>query len=267
MTADGTTRAFGWRVYGLGVIALGAVNLALGGFPPGTVPADLPGRAALGYAAAAFLVLAGLALQWGRVAAWAAAAIGAYYAIVVLGLMNARVVVAHYREFLSYFDVAEPVAIIAGAVTVFAMSERVSAAKAQPMIRAGQIALGACAVYFGAAHFLHMELTAPLVPKWLPPSQTFWGYATGVAHIAGGLALICGVQARLAAILLTVMYASFTPLVHIPIFLHDPHSHRDWMENATNLALTGCAWVVADSLARRAAEPVSFPASSPRPAP
>src|SRR5215831_20276135 len=103
MTAD-TPRTYGWRVYGLGVIALGVANLALGGFPPGSVPADLPGRVALGYAAASFLVLAGVALQWRRTAAWAAAAIAGYYAIVVLGLMNARVVVAHYREFLAWFD-------------------------------------------------------------------------------------------------------------------------------------------------------------------
>jgi uncharacterized membrane protein YphA (DoxX/SURF4 family) len=244
MAADAITRGFGWRVFGLGVIALGVVNAALGGFPLGAVPADLPDRAALGYAACAFLVLAGLALQWRRTAAWAAAAVAAYYAIVVLGLTGAPVVLKHYREFLAYFDVAEPVAIIAGAVIIFA-------AKTHSVVRAGQIALGACAVYFGAAHFLHMELTAPLVPKWLPPSQVFWGYATGVGHIAAGLALISGVQARLAAILLTVMYASFTPLVHVPLFLANPHSHRNWMENATNIVLTGSAWVVADALARR----------------
>jgi hypothetical protein len=58
------------------------------------------------------------------------------------------------------------------------------------------------------------------------------------------------VQARLAAILLTVMYASFTPLVHVPMLLADPSSHLNWTENAINLVLTGVAWVVADSLAR-----------------
>ena len=105
-------------------------------------------------------------------------------------------------------------------------------------------------VLFGGAHFVYMDLTAPLVPKWLPPNGEFWGYATGVAHIAGGLAILSGVQARLAAILLTVMYAAFTPLVHIPLVMADP-SHWNWSENAANLVLTGVAWVVADSLGRR----------------
>jgi uncharacterized membrane protein YphA (DoxX/SURF4 family) len=95
-----------------------------------------------------------------------------------------------------------------------------------------------------------MNLTAPLVPKWLPPSQEFWAYATGVGHIAAGVAILTRVQARLAAILLTAMYVSFTVLVHVPLLLADSSSHANWAENALNLALIGIAWVVADSLAR-----------------
>ncbi len=99
----------------------------------------------------------------------------------------------------------------------------------------GQIAFGLCALLFGAAHFVYMNYTAPLIPKWLPPSQEFWGYATGVFHIAGGLAILAGVQARLAAILLTVMYAAFIPLVFVPVLMTEPsalsldrmrHHHR-----------------------------------------
>jgi uncharacterized membrane protein len=243
---------WGQRVFGLGVIAMGLVSLALGGFPPGALPSGLPAHE-LGYASAALLVAAGLALQWRRTAVWAAAAVGLYYAVVNLGLVNGPVVAAHLGEFLAWFGVAEPVAIVAGALIVFAAAARLPAPMAGRLVRGAQIAFGACAVFFGVAHFLHMELTAPLVPKWLPPSQVFWGYATGIAHIAAGLAFISGVQARLAAILLTVMYASFTPLVHIPIFLANHHSHRNWQENATNIVLTGVAWLLADALSRRRA--------------
>jgi len=95
-----------------------------------------------------------------------------------------------------------------------------------------------------------MNLTAPLVPKWLPPSQDFWAYATGVAHIAAGLAILSGVRARLAAILLTVMFASFTFLVHLPMLVAKPDSYWIWSENLLNIALIGAAWVMADSFAR-----------------
>ena len=57
-------------------------------------------------------------------------------------------------------------------------------------------------------------------------------------------------QARLAAVLLTIMFASFTPLVHLPMLLADPSNRWIWNENAVNIALTGAAWVIADSLGR-----------------
>ena len=243
--------AFGSRVYGLGVMALAMVCLAWGDFDPGQpVPRNFPDRLALAYAAAAFMLVAGAAVEWRRTVAWGAAALTAYYALVVVVLMNGRVVLAHYSEFGAYSGVAEQLAIAAGGLIIYADSAKIDAALAARLTRLGQLAFGVCALLFGGAHFFYMNLTAPLVPKWLPPTQVFWAYATGVGHIAAGVAILTGVQARLAAILLTAMFASFTPLVHVPMLLADPHSHMNWSENALNLALIGAAWVVADSLVR-----------------
>jgi uncharacterized membrane protein YphA (DoxX/SURF4 family) len=252
VTAETPTFSIGWRVYGLGVVALGLVCLAWGGFDPGQpMPKDFPGRSALAYAAAAFMLVAGAAIEWRRTAAWSAAALAAYYAVVVVILMDGRVVLAHPAEFGAYSGGAEQLAIAAGGLIVYAANAKIDAALAARLTRLGQLAFGVCALLFGGAHFVYMNLTVPFVPKWLPPTQAFWAYATGLAHIAAGVAILTGVQARLAAILLTVMFASFTPLVHLPMLLADPSSHVNWAENALNLALTGAAWVVADSLARR----------------
>jgi len=251
MTAHRTTATCGWRVYGLGVMALGAVCLAFGDFHPGQpVPKDFPQRMALAYAVAAFMLVAGLAIEWRRTTAMAAAALSAYFALIVVALMNGRVLLAHYAEFGPYESFAIELAIAAGGLVVYAASARIDAGLASRLTRVAQVAFGFCALVFGLAHFVYMNLTAPLVPKWLPPSQEFWGYATGLCHIAAGVAILTVVQARLAAILLTVMFASFTPMVHVPMLLADPSSHWIWNENAVNIALTGAAWVIADSLAR-----------------
>ncbi|HLZ82731.1 MAG TPA: hypothetical protein VKQ54_04135 [Caulobacteraceae bacterium] len=251
MTAERATMAFGWRVYALGMVALALVSLAWGDFDPGQpVPKGFPDRTALAYAAAAFMLVAGAAVAWRRTAAWAAAALAAYYALIVVVLMNGRVVLAHVAEYGAYSGAAEQLALAAGALIVYAAHARIEAALAARLTRVGQVVFGVCAVLFGGAHFAYMNLTAPLVPKWLPPGQVFWGYATGIAHIAAGVAILTGVRARLAAILLTAMYASFTLLVHGPMLLADPSSHFIWSENALNIALIGAAWVVADSLAR-----------------
>jgi uncharacterized membrane protein YphA (DoxX/SURF4 family) len=245
--------AFGWRVYGLGVIVLALVCLAWGGFDPGQpVPKDFPYRIALAYVAAVCMLIAGVAIEWRRTTAWAAMMLTLYYAIIVVVLMNGPVVVVHYAEFGSYSGLAEQLAIAAGGLIIYATHANIDAALGERLTRLGQLTFGVCALLFGGAHFFYMQLTVPLVPKWLPPSQEFWAYATGLGHIAAGLAILTGVRARIAAILLTVMYASFTPLVHVPMLLANISKHWLWSENALNIALTGVAWVVADSLAQPA---------------
>jgi uncharacterized membrane protein len=165
--------------------------------------------------------------------------------------MNGRVILANSAVFGAYSGAAEPVAIAAGGLIVYAASANIDAALAARLTRIGQIAFGLCALLFGAAHFVYMNYTAPLIPKWLPPSQEFWGYATGVFHIAGGVAILTGVRARLAAILLAAMYASFIPLVFVPVLMTESSSAFRWTECATTIALVGVAWTVADSLRRR----------------
>ena len=243
----------GWRVYGVGIVLLALVGLTLRDFLPGQpAPKSLPDRALLAYAANGFTLLAGLSMQWRRAKPYAAGALTAYYAFVVVVLMNGRVVLAHLTTVGAYSGTAEQLAITAGGLIVYAASAKIDAALAVRLTRLGQIVFGVCALLFGTAHFTYMNLTVPMVPKWLPPKPEFWAVATGLFHIAAGLAILTGVQARLAAVLLTVMFAAFTPLVHLPMLLAAPMSDTNWSENALNLALTGVAWVVAESLVRQA---------------
>jgi uncharacterized membrane protein len=235
---------FGRHVYGLGVMTMGALCLAWGDFILGQpVPKDFPGRTGLAYAVGAFMLLAGAAVVWRRTAAWGAMALAIYCGLIVVVLMNGSVLLTHYAEYGAYFGAAEQLAIAAGGVIVYARI-----ARAPRLARAGQLAFGICALFFGGAHFVYMNMTAPLVPKWLPPTQTFWGYATGIGFIAAGIAILIRVKARLAATLLTVMLAAFALLVHAPTLLANHASRFNWTESAINLAVMGAAWVVAESL-------------------
>jgi uncharacterized membrane protein YphA (DoxX/SURF4 family) len=239
----------GTRVFGAGIMALGVFCLVSGEFVIGLpLPDGFPNPGALALGAGAFMLAAGAALEWRRKAVWAAAALAAFYGVIVFILIDAPYVPSHLAEYGTYSNIAEQVAIVAAGLIVFAAGAGMDATTSGRMVRTGQILFGICALLFGGAHFVYLNLTVPLVPKFLPPSQVFWAYATGVAHIAAGIAVLSGVRAWLAAILLTAMYASFTPLVHLPMLLADPSSHFIWSENALNIALTGAAWVVADSL-------------------
>jgi len=75
-----------------------------------------------------------------------------------------------------------------------------------------------------------------MVPKWLPPRNSSGPMRPGVGHIAAGVAILTGRAGPPRPILLTAMFASFTPLVHGRCsgqFLQ----LYDWTENGLNLAL------------------------------
>ncbi len=245
-----TIRGIGSRVYGAGVAALGLACLVFGEFDPGQqVPKNFPARTPLAYCAGALMVIAASAIEWRRTRAWGAAALTVYYILFVLLLMDGPMLLRGYGVYGSYEDLAMQLAIAVGALIVYASCAEIDPVIAARVTWIGRMAFGVCCVIWGGAHFKYMNMTAPLVPKWLPLGQVFWGYLTGVCFIAAGVALVTGIRARLAAILLTVMVACFGLLANGPMLLADPSSHFNWTESALNLALTGAAWVVADSLA------------------
>jgi uncharacterized membrane protein YphA (DoxX/SURF4 family) len=241
----------GTRVYALGVCALGVIGLAYGDFALVWQPVSstLPGRTELAYLFAALLLAGGLALNWRRTAAVGALLLCVLFGVIVL-LMHLPRALKHPAVFGAWSGIAEQLALFSAAWLAWRLCSRPPDATGRVLVRVGLWMFGACLLVFGGAHFFYLDDTATLVPSWLPPGQRFWAAATGVAHIAAGAAILSGVQARLAAVLATVMFASFSVLIHVPLLVSEP-SHLHWVMNAMNLALTGSAWVAADALGLR----------------
>jgi uncharacterized membrane protein YphA (DoxX/SURF4 family) len=233
----------GRRVYGLGAISMGLVRVAF--HPPQAPLGD-----AIAWGGGGILILGGALLNLPRTAAAGAAVLAACFALsaVVLG---GPPLIAQPLVQLSWQNFAELAALAAGGVVAYARAPAAEPDRAATIARAGRQAFGLCLPVFGASHFVYARLTASLVPAWLPPGGLFWTYATGLAQIAAGLALLSGIQARLAAALLTLMYALFALLVHTPLILAAPHTGDNWAELCETLALAGVAWATADSAGRK----------------
>jgi uncharacterized membrane protein YphA (DoxX/SURF4 family) len=241
----------GGRIYGLGAIALGIPGLILGDFAALglPVPPHMPGYHILAYASAALLVLAGLALNAPRTAAIGGLALAAFFALWVLAL-HLPSALAKPMVWVSWESVAETTLMALGGALAYAQSRSASEDRSSAIARLVRPVFGVGLVVFGVSEFVYAKFTASLVPVWLPPSQLLWTDITGAAQIAAGLAILTGVQNRLAAILLTTMYLGFGVLVHLPRVIADPTSRGAWGENGVNLVLAGAAWCLADTVAK-----------------
>src|SRR5579863_4383218 len=150
MTPGKTTTGVGWRVYGLGVMAVGLASLAFGEFDSGQpVPENFPARAAVAYAAGAFMAVAAAAVEWRRTTVWGAAALTTYYALFVVILMNGRLLLTDYGAFLIYENIAIQLAIGVGGLIIYATTARIDDALAARLTRLGRLAFGACSLVFG----------------------------------------------------------------------------------------------------------------------
>lgn len=236
------------RIYGLGAVVLGLAGLVWGDFAVVWQPRPdaAPGQSAWGYAMAVPPLLAGLAMQRQRTADFGVLTLIVLYFLAVI-FLDVPSAIVHASVFGAWFGVAEHLALAAGALVIYAYLARLEPSATRRLVTIGRLIFGVCLIYFGLAHHVYLALTVKLVPAWLPPGQTFWAYATGAGHIAAGIAILSGIAARPAAMLLTGMFVVFAVLVHAPIVLTHPHTHFNWVENDVNFALIGSAWAIAAS--------------------
>jgi hypothetical protein len=149
---------------------------------------------------------------------------------------------AIYGQYDSFF---EQFCLLCGAIAVYAATEA-NARWAVALGRVARLGLGLCAISFALAQIVYLNLTAELVPRWIPPNQMFWAILTTIAFGLAAVAMLINVQARLAIRLMTLMVALFGVLVWIPLLIAHPKAHLSWSEFALTLLIGGAAWVVSD---------------------
>jgi uncharacterized membrane protein YphA (DoxX/SURF4 family) len=191
------------------------------------------------YATATAQIAGGTALLFPRTAKMGAVVLGAVY-LVFAAFVVPRIVLKPlvYDRWGNFF---EPFSLAVGAAMVYARS---SAAFA----RAGRILFGLCVLSFGLEQAFYLDATASLVPRWIPPSPTFWAIATTVCFGLAAFALLPNLQALLAARLVALMIGLFGVLVWVPAALAKPRSRFTWSELTETFAIAGAAWIVAGVL-------------------
>ena len=208
-------------------------------------------REVLPYVCALVSLGCGLGLLWPRTAAPAARVLLAYLLLWML-LFKGRYIVLAPTEEGSYQSAGENAVLVAGAWVLYAWfatdwdKQTLRFATGDTGLRIARVLYGLALLAFGFSHFFYLELTAPLVPDFLP-GHVGWAYFTGSAYLAAGVAVLIGVYARLAAALSTLQMGLFLVLVWLPLAAAGKMTDFNWGELVATCALTAAAWVVTDS--------------------
>lgn len=243
----------GHVVFAVTMIALGILGLLKGDFTQvfAPVPKGVPAREALAYVCAVLCVAGGAGLLWQRSATIAARLLLVLIVFWTL-LCKARFIVLAPLQEGTYQSIGENAVIIAGAWVLYVWfaadwdRRRLAFAVGDSGLRIARVLYALAMIAFGLSHFFYLQMTAPLVPGWLP-GHVFWAYFTGITYLAAGAAILVGRYAALAAVLSTLQMGLFTVLVWVPMMTDGTMDAGQWGEFVVSWTLTASAWVVADS--------------------
>jgi hypothetical protein len=234
-------------LFGLAVLGTGVCSLVWRDAPNHAILIFLIGSAAAQafiYVSAAVQVIAGVAILWhGTVRA---GAIGAGAVFLVIALVAIEPIVRHPLVYTSWGNFFEQLSLLAGALIVYARSGPTSSGMKR-LARIGYYTFAVCVISFALEQAFYLSATASFVPKWIPLGQNFWAIATTVAFGLAAIAMLTGIQARLAAYLNAAMVLGFGVLVWLPVLFVDPHTYSNWSETMETFTIAAIAWMAAET--------------------
>jgi uncharacterized membrane protein YphA (DoxX/SURF4 family) len=200
------------------------------------------------------LLVCGVAIVLRKTSAAAAAVLAMLLIPVIIYFIPKMI--AHPRNPGSWTSSGEILAICAAAlvVAVSISLERTREAMSRRRLlvagNTGYVLFGVSLVIFGIQHLMYGPFVATLIPAWIP-ARLFWAYFVGAAFVAAALAISTHIQARLAAILLGVMFLTWFLILHLPRVFAAPHNGNEWTSAFVALAMSGAAFLLAANVTDR----------------
>ena len=132
---------------------------------------------------------------------------------------------------------------------LFAARKPFSAAQGlEKLIVFGPIFFSVPLAVFGAEHFSNSRSISQIVPPWMP-ARMFWTYFVGLALISAAVSIALRmIHARIAAMLLGIMFICFVLMIHIPNVVAHPNNRIVWAVALRDLAFAGGAFALAATL-------------------
>jgi uncharacterized membrane protein YphA (DoxX/SURF4 family) len=139
---------------------------------------------------------------------------------------------------------------LAALMPVEGLGAGISRSHDEKLILFGRLLFGISMILFGVQHHMYAKFLATLVMAWLP-AHLFWIYFTGASMVAAGMAIATGIQARLAGIMLGIMFLVWVMLLHAPRVFANLHNQDELTSLFVALAFSGSSFIFAGAVKNR----------------
>jgi len=231
----------GRNCFALAMLAFGVQHFVYARYATGLGPPWIPGHTLRACLMGTVLVLAAVALLTGRKARCAALILAVVLAIYFL-LAYAPRLAGNLHDPGPWSSGSE---ILAFCGIAWALSRLLAK---NPFVPPpfGVMLFAVTLIVFGVQHLLYGPFVAGIVPAWIP-GRLFFAYFVGAAFLAATVAILTGIQSRLAATLLGIMFFSWVFILHLPRVIAASRNGNEWTSMFVALAMSGGAWIVAGS--------------------
>lgn len=231
-------------VFGIQYLTYGRFQ---GGLPP--VPPWAPGGSVLAYLTGAILTTAGISLAINIQSRLAATLLGILFVgcVAVLHSMRLGSVIHDGNDrtrAVEALALGAAAWILAGILPARVRITEGWESLTGHLAKIGLYLFAISLVIFGWQHFMYAQFIVTLIPAWIP-GHLFWVYFTGVGFIATALAIVTGIQARLGATLLGVMFLLWVILLHTPRVFAAPRNGDELTSLFVAMAMCGSCFVIA----------------------
>jgi hypothetical protein len=243
----------GHIIFAVAIAGLGMLSLITGHFAAvwQPVPTHLPARVILAHINGALMLVLGADLLVKRTAEFAAIILTAYLLIWFFFLhgpivASAPLVADNWSGFGENGTLIVGGLILIATFTTHNNRSWLRFLKGEAGVRKARVVFAFAAFLMSLDNLAYPKANADFPPAWIPHWYG-WGYLVGSAYIATGLAILFRVCPRLATNSAAVMMSLFTLLCWVSFVVQTPDNRLNWTGLLISSALTGAAWMVAES--------------------
>jgi uncharacterized membrane protein len=232
-------------IFATALVAFGLIHIINQNFPVGLipVPATVPGRLALVNIAGIALIAAGLMLFTNKLTYYGALTAGVVWALLII-FLHLPLLLMDLSKPNAWTGTFECLMLLSGTLVIidgcFPFHKK---PKYSPALIARYLYMSGL-VAFAVMHYIYLQYLATLVPVWLP-GHVVWAWVVLAAFSLSAISILINKQAKLAFIMLAIMYLTWVVILHLPRAFAKMHSEPEWTSTCVALAVGGIALLLA----------------------